>query len=144
MHKVTLVKQIPQEPSFDEPLSIGLTPSEITNAFVVNFESSCTSFSSMINANDVVLDHKSTNERTGNTCQITAFEFEDALETLTRAYHVEIKVGNAFIIVIWQDNTGSRAELDYIKKSAHQTYINLCMLIGINVGLGFQANPSLY
>lgn len=79
-----------QQPSFDEPLANGLTPSEIFDAVVEEFETGHTSHSSFIAEAEelVVWQHAVSLARTGSTCRIAALEYhmpddEDELDDET-------------------------------------------------------------
>lgn len=81
-----------QQPSFDEPLANGLTPSEIFDAVVEEFETGHTSHSSFIAEAEelVVWQHEVSLARTGSICRIAALEYhmpddEDELDDETEA-----------------------------------------------------------
>ena len=65
-----------QQPSFDEPLANGLTPSEIFDAVVEEFETGHTSHSSFIAEAEelVVWQHEVSLARTGSICRIAALD----------------------------------------------------------------------
>lgn len=161
-----------QQPSFDEPLAIGLTPSEIFEAVVEDFESGHTSHTSLIaDAQDLVVwQHEVGLARTGSTCRIAVVEhhlpseddmeyegsddegeeseyadedFND-LDEVVVEYLVELEVGNVFVCALWEAMASNAAEVRHIKRAAHQTYIKMAALIGVKVGYELAANPSEY
>ena len=74
---MTQTAETRQQPSFDEPLANGLTPSEIFDAVVEEFETGHTSYSSFIAEAEelVVWQHEVRLARTGSTCRIAALEY---------------------------------------------------------------------
>lgn len=161
-----------QQPSFDEPLANGLTPSEIFDAVVEELETGHTSHSSFIAEAEelVVWQHEVNLARTGSTCRIAALEYhmpdedelDDESETSTEAgvdwdedeedddgahvieYLVELEIGGVFVCARWEAWSSNFAEARHIKAAAHKTYIRMAALIGVKVGYELTTQPSRY
>ncbi len=125
----------------DGPIVLNLTPSEIFDVCGVGFQggfsqevSRVSEFESLVVWRNVVK-----NERTGHSCRIAVIEGMHEDEILME-YIVELEVGDRFVVFLWQS---SLSEEDN-KENAHQTFIKICSLIGVNVGYHLVTNPSPY
>ncbi|PRD67175.1 hypothetical protein [Malikia granosa] len=160
-----------QPPSFDEPLANGLTPSEIFDAVVEEFETGHTAHSSFIAEAEelVVWQHEVRLARTGSTCRIAALEYhmpdDEEAEASAGAevewdefdedeedddgahvieYLVELEIGGVFVCARWEAWSSNFAEARHIKAAAHKTYIRMAALIGVKVGYELTTQPSRY
>lgn len=158
-----------QPPSFDEPLANGLTPSEIFDAVVEEFETGHTAHSSFIAEAEelVVWQHEVRLARTGSTCRIAALEYhmpddeeaeasaevewdefdedqEDDDGAHVIEYLVELDIGGVFVCARWEAWSSNFAEARHIKAAAHKTYIRMAALIGVKVGYELTTQPSRY
>lgn len=160
-----------QPPSFDEPLANGLTPSEIFDAVVEEFETGHTAHSSFIAEAEelVVWQHEVRLARTGSTCRIAALEYhmpdDEEAEASAEAeiewdefdedeedddgahvieYLVELEIGGLFVCARWEAWSSNFAEARHIKAAAHKTYIRMAALIGVKVGYELTTQPSRY
>ena len=59
-------------------------------------------------------------------------------------YLVEMQIEGRFVGVEWLRNRPGRAEKEYIKNSAHKTFINMCGFIGVKVGYELAQDPEKY
>ncbi|MDD2545651.1 MAG: hypothetical protein PHI55_05135 [Burkholderiaceae bacterium] len=159
------------QPSFEEPLAMGLTPSEIFEAVVEDFESGHTSHTSLIaEAGGVIAWQQEVGlARTGSTCRIAVVEhslpadagldedeaaneahagddfddLHDFDETVVE-YLVELEIGDVFVCAMWEAMASNAAEVRHIKRAAHQSFIKMAALIGVKVGYELTAHPSDY
>ena len=158
-----------QPPSFDEALANGLTPSEIFDAVVEEFETGHAAYSSFIAEAEelVVWQHEVRLARTGSTCRIAALEYhmpdDEEAEASAEAgvewdeldededdgahvieYLVELEIGGVFVCARWEAWSSNFAEARHIKAAAHKTYIRMAALIGVRVGYELTTQPSRY
>ena len=127
--------------TFDDPVVLNLTPSEIFDVCGVGFQTGTALAESRVSEfEDLVVWRKDVkNERTGRSCRIAAIEGMHEDELITE-YIVELEVDNRFVIFLWQ----SEEDIEDIKESAHQTFIKVCALIGVKVGYHLVTDPSPY
>lgn len=136
-----------KQPSFDEPLAINLTPNEIWGACGVGHQMGMTAYNSRIaefeDFDSIPWQHDAVNERTGYSCQIAVVEYSDEDGEIVVEYVVELVIDNDFVIFSWRAD-GSGSDMEVAKRNAHQTYINVCALIGVKVGYHLVTDPSPY
>ena len=127
--------------TFDDPVVLNLTPSEIFDVCGVGFQTGTALAESRVSEFEdlVVWRNDVKNERTGRSCCIAAIEGMHEDELITE-YIVELEVDNRFVIFLWQ----SEEDIEDIKESAHQTFIKVCALIGVKVGYHLVTDPSPY
>ena len=130
-----------------------LTVSEIFDAIAVNYEQGWNfEFSRMEQYPGLEWTRKFVNEETGFSCQIAVIQDEVELEgkdgeptyALHYRYLVEMQIEGRFVGVEWLRNRPGRAEKEYIKNSAHKTFINMCGFIGVKVGYELAQDPEKY
>ncbi len=127
--------------TFDDPVVLNLTPSEIFDVCGVGFQTGTALAESRVSEfEDLVVWRKDVkNERTGRSCRIAVIEGMHEDELITE-YIVELEDDNRFVIFLWQ----SEEDIEDIKESAHQTFIKVCALIGVKVGYHLVTDPSPY
>ena len=127
--------------TFDDPVVLNLTPSEIFDVCGVGFQTGTALAESRVSEfEDLVVWRKDVkNERTGRSCRIAVIEGMNEDE-FTTEYIVELEVDNRFVVFLWQ----SEEDIEDIKESAHQTFIKVCALIGVKVGYHLVTDPSPY
>ncbi len=87
--------------------------------------------------------HDAVNERTGYSCQIAVLEYSDEDGEIVVEYVVELAIDSEIVIFSWRAD-GSDSDMEVAKRNAHQTYINVCALIGVKVGYHLVLDPPLY
>jgi hypothetical protein len=130
-----------------------LTVSEIFDALAVNYEQGSNLEQTMIDHYpDMDWTRKFMNDDTGFSCQIAAYnsqvEFEGKDGEPIYAWHyrylVEMEIEGRFVMVEWLRRDPSSAEIEFIKNSAHKTFINMCGFIGVKVGYELAKDPEEY
>jgi len=128
----------------DDSIVLNLTPSEIFESCGVGFQSGFSSFESYVvdYEDGMPWCHAVENRKTSNSCCIGVIE-NDRNGVVDIEYVVELQVALHFVVFIW-NASNSPADMEYVKKCAHQTFIKVCTLIGVKVGYHLVTDPSPY
>jgi hypothetical protein len=135
-----------QEPSWDEPVSIALTPGSIFKALMHSADSVHTGWQSCIEDS---LIHSSTtmiDDATGNHCRLAELEYSDQ-ENNNDTWHdwtVELKLKDIYLSGHWRERVGgSPADWDWCHRQAEEAYMHACTLIGKRVRRGFVSDSPI-
>ena len=134
-----------KQPNLDTPLAIGLTPQEIYE--VCDADTMSTAYERHPEVGEVIDDPEGAflvmgkNKRTGYSALITTGveEFEKS------EYFVELLVEGVYVYLHWElpENRGD-AEFALMRKKAHDAFIRVCTMIGINAGYQLAIEPTVF
>ncbi len=141
----------PNEPDWDTPLELSLTPALIIHALFPSAESVHTGWRTCVDAGLVVSDLSAMDERTGNYCRLAEQEFvEDGEEEVVwHDWAVELRLGELLIAGHWYvQANGPAMEWEWCAREAESAFDKACVLLGRRVRraiaveeLGMQTPP---
>ena len=131
--------QTNEGPSWDEAMSLTLTPGMIINALFYTANSVHSGWESCVVSELVVNDLVTMDERTGNYCRLVEQEFvEDGNDDeIWRDWAVEVRIGPVWVTGHWQVRQNAQAmEWDWTASQAEQAFDRACVLFGKRVRRG--------
>jgi hypothetical protein len=129
----------PNEPDWDTPIELSLTPALLIHALFPTAESVHTGWRSCVDGSLVVSDLSAMDERTGNYCRLAEQEFvEDGEEEVVwHDWAVELRFGEVLITGHWyMQVSGSPMEWEWCSREAESAFDKACVLIGRRVRRG--------
>ncbi len=127
------------EPDWDTPLSITVTPGWLIHALFSSASSVHTGWSSCVDSALIVSDTIAADDRNGNYCRLVEQEFSEGEgeDTVWHDWGVEIRVGEMLITGHWQiPASTSPMEWDWCSREAEQAFEKACVLFGRRVRRG--------
>jgi len=129
----------PNEPDWDLPLEITLTPALLINALFPSAESVHTGWRSCVEPGLTVADISAMDERNGNYCRLAEQEFveEGEEELVWHDWAVELRIGEVLLAGHWYAQAGASAmEWEWSAREAQKAFEKACVLFGRRVGHG--------
>jgi hypothetical protein len=132
-------KTMTDEPSWDTPLTVTLTPSAILNTVFASAHSVHIGRESCIDDALIIAETTIVGDLSGNHCRLAQLEYVDR-EMADETWHewtVELQIDHVYVIAHWQTRvTGSPTDWDWCAAEADNAFINACTLLGKRVRRG--------
>lgn len=138
-------EEFDQEPGWDTPLTLTLTPDALMNTVFVTAESVHTGWQSCVEQRLVVADNTVVDELTGNHCRLAEQEYADdeQPEAFWHDWSLELRVGEVYVIAHWRARApGSPADWAWCAAEAESAFMQACALIGRRVRRGILVDES--
>jgi hypothetical protein len=130
------------ELDFDAPLAIGLTPDEIyavchPHTMQTAYEQHPLAAEALAEPDEFFLV-VAQNERTGYRALIVASQPIGDIEFL-----VQLQVDDGYVNLFWEfDETKGGGNFAEVRKSAHEAFMHVCAMIGVQAGYVLSAKPT--
>jgi hypothetical protein len=127
------MNDVSEEPDWDAPLSVRITPRALVNAAFWSASSAHTGFESCIDPKLVLGEIRSVDDATGNWCRIVEQEFleEGSDDQVWHDWSVEVKLGGTYVIGHWQlPVSASPMEWEWQAQAAETAFEKVCVLFG--------------
>lgn len=121
------------EPDWDEPLSLALTPGELIHALFPTASSVHTGWSSCVENHLVTADLFAMDERSGNYTRLAEQEFEDSenRDILWHDWTVEVRIGEVVVTGHWQIQvTAAPIDWEWCTREAEGAFEKASLLVG--------------
>jgi len=130
--------QTDQEPDWDLPLSLDLTPAMLIHSLFAQAQQVHTGSESCISQELVVNELLALDERNGNHVRLVEQEYvEDDADSLWHDWAVEIRIGEVWVTAHWQQPVNaSPLDWEWCAKQAEQVFSRACVLVGKQVRPG--------
>jgi hypothetical protein len=126
-------KDSSNEPEWDIPLSITLTPGGMIHSLFNTASAVHTGWDSCVDPSMVLMDLSTVDDRTGNYCRLVEQEFvEDGQEDVVwHDWAVEVRVGEVLVTGHWQIQVNSSPmDWDWCAREAERAFDKACLLLG--------------
>lgn len=133
------------EPAWDAPLTVTLTPDTLMNTVFLSAESVHTGWESCVEQRLVVADNHVVEESSGNHCRLAEQEYADdeQPEDFWHDWTLELRIGEVYVIAHWRARSpGSPADWAWCAAEAENAFIQACTLIGRRVRRGILVDES--
>lgn len=137
-----------QEPDWDTPLTLTLTPAMLIHSLFAQAQQVHTGNESCVSEELVVSQLLALDERTANHVRLVEQEYVDDEGEDDMVWHdwaVEVRVGDVWTVGHWQQPVnGSPVDWEWCVKQAQDAFSRACVLIGKQVrpGLAVVADPD--
>jgi hypothetical protein len=132
--------QADQDPDWDMPLSLSLTPAMLIHSLFAQAQQVHTGNETCVNPDLVVNELLAVDERNGNHARLVEQEYvedEDEEGVVWHDWAVEIHIGQVWIVGHWQQPvTASPLEWEWCARQAEQAFSRACVLFGKQVRPG--------
>jgi hypothetical protein len=128
-----------QEPDWDSPLHLTLTPAMLIHSLFAMAQQVHTGEASCVNPELVVNELQALDERSGNRVRLVEQEYveETGDETVWHDWAVEIRIGTVWVTGHWQQPVSvSPVEWEWCGQQAEQAFRQACVLVGKQVRPG--------
>lgn len=128
-----------QEPDWDTPLNLTLTPAMLIHSLFAQAQQVHTGTESCVAQELVLNELMAVDERNGNHARMVEQEYveDDDDQTLWHDWAVEIRIGRTWVTAHWQQPvSASPLEWEWCARQAEQAFSNACVLIGKQVRPG--------
>jgi len=136
------------DPDWEAPLSLSLTPNAITHAVFSSATAVHTGWTSCVSKELVLSDFYAVDEGNGNYCRLAEQEFAEEGEddTVWRDWTVELRLGGIYVTGHWQiQATASMLDWEWCTREAETAFDRACVLLGKRVRRGLvveEATPT--
>lgn len=128
-----------EDPSWESPLTLGLTPAAVLNTFFASAQSVHTAWRTCVDDTLIVGETTIVAEMNANHCRFVEMEYSDE-ESAEETWHdwtVELKIGEVFLLAHWRARVnGSPADWEWSANEAERAFINAAALLGRRVRRG--------
>lgn len=130
--------QADQEPDWDVPLNISLTPAMLIHSLFPQAQQVHTGTESCVAQELVLNELMAVDDRTGNHARLVEQEYvDDGDDTLWHDWAVEIRIGGVWVTAHWQQPmSASPMEWEWCARQAERAFSNACVLFGKQVRPG--------
>jgi hypothetical protein len=131
--------QATEEPDWDTPCSVTLTPAMLIHSLFALAQQVHTGSESCVTPELVVNELMALDERNGNHVRLVEQEYteDDGGDTLWHDWLVELRLGMVWISAHWQQPlNGSPLEWEWCAQQAEQAFSRACLLVGKQVRPG--------
>jgi hypothetical protein len=129
-----------QDPDWDMPLSLSLTPAMLIHSLFAQAQQVHTGNESCVNPDLVVNELLAVDERNGNHARLVEQEYvedDDAEDIVWHDWAVEIRIDQVWIVAHWQQPlTASPLEWEWCARQAERAFSRACVLFGKQVRPG--------
>ncbi len=128
-----------QEPDWDSPLSLSLTPAMLIHSLFMQAQQVHTGEQSCVSDELVVNQVLAVDERNGNRVRLVEQEYaeDDGDDTVWHDWAVEILIGAIWVTGHWhQPVTASPVDWEWCDKQAQAAFSRACVLVGKQVRPG--------
>lgn len=132
-------EDLDDEPDWDSPVTLELTPAAIIHTLFQSAESVHTGWDSCVDTALAVAETTVLDEDSINHCRLVEQRYvEGEQEEVTwHDWTVELKLGEVYMSAHWRTtDPGSRAEWDWCAREAENAFANACVLVGRRVRRG--------
>ena len=139
LHSDVPTMQDHQDPDWDVPLTLTLTPAMLIHSLFAQAQQVHTGDESCISAEFVVHELIAVDERNGNRARLVEQEYveEEGDDTLWHDWAVELRIGAVLITAHWQQPMhASPMEWEWCARQAEQAFSRACVLFGKQVRPG--------
>ncbi|MEJ2576027.1 MAG: hypothetical protein P8106_04895 [Gammaproteobacteria bacterium] len=123
----------PDEPDWDAPLALRITPRALINAVFWSATSAHTGHESCIDPKLVLGEIRSVDDATGNWCRIVEQEFfeEEQEDVVWHDWSVEVRLEDVYVIGHWQlPVSAAPMEWEWQAQAAEEAFEKACVLFG--------------
>jgi hypothetical protein len=128
-----------EEPDWDAPLTISLTPAAILNTFFASADSVHTGWETCIEDELIVAETTVVAESSANHCRFIEQEYSDQ-DSGGESWHdwtVELQIGEVFLLAHWRARiSASPADWEWCAAEAERAFTNAAALLGRRVRRG--------
>lgn len=128
-----------QDPDWDMPLGLSLTPAMLIHSLFGQAQQVHTGHESCVNQALVVHELVALDERNGNHVRLVEQEYteDEGGDTVWHDWLVEVRIGAVWLAAHWQQPvSGSAVEWEWCAQQAEQAFTRACVLVGKQVRPG--------
>ena len=135
------------DPSWDSPLTITVTPAGLLNTVFATAQSVHTAWRTCVDDSLVMAETTVVSEFGGNHCRFLEMEYadEEVAEDTWHDWTVEMRVGDVFLLAHWRTRVNdSPSDWDWCAREAEDAFIQAAALLGRRVrrGLAIEQPPE--
>lgn len=128
-----------EEPDWDAPVALNLTPAAIMNTFFASADSVHTGWETCVDDTLVFAETTVVADMSANHCRFVEQEYSDQ-DTPDESWHdwtVELQLGEVFLLAHWRARiSGSPADWEWCAAEAERAFISAAALLGRRVRRG--------
>lgn len=134
-----------EDPSWDEPLTLSLTPAAILNTVFATADNVHTAWQSCVEDHLIVAQTTAVAQMNANHCRLVEQEYadEEVPEETWHDWTVELQISDVYLMAHWRVRVGiAQADWEWCEAEAEKAFIIAAALLGRRVRRGIVVDAA--